>query len=174
MYALSMAPLMTGFVRVLQFDGNVKLFLPQAIISFCLILSVVVVWWTIWWFREISWSFATYLLVIIEPLIMFISCSLIFPKRIEGNFLELESHYYKIRIPLLTSMLVWFSLVFMDDVLLGLEPIWNSRRYLHVVSVSLTLWALLDKRVVAQTVFALGFLVGTITMVGGWFWVPAN
>ena len=41
-YALSMAPLLTGFVRILQFDGRIKFFLPQAIISLFLIYLFII------------------------------------------------------------------------------------------------------------------------------------
>ena len=169
-----MAPLLTGFVRILQFDGNIKFFLPQAIISLFLIIGVVLIWWTTWWFREVNWSFAKYSLVIVEPLIMFFSCSLIFPRKMDGDVVDLESHYHKIRVPLLMSMLIWFVLVFMDDTILGLEPLWHSRRYVHIFVIALTLWALIDKRGITQTIFALGLLVGTFLMTAGWFWVPAN
>lgn len=174
MYAISVAPLMAGFVRILQFEGDIRFFLPQALVALFLILGIVVVWWTMWWFREIHWSFATYLLVIAEPLIMFLSCSLIFPRRIRGDVADLESHYYMIRVPLLVSMLVWFVLVFTDDFLLGLEPLWHSRRYIHLIVIALILWALVDRRKAAQTVLGLGLLAGTLAMIVGWFWVPAN
>ena len=173
-YALSMAPLLTGLVQLLQFDGSIKFYLPQAIVSVFLVVVVVVVWWTMWWLRDANWTFATYSLVIIEPLIMFFSCSLIFPRKLEGDAIDLEVHYQKIRVPLLTSMLIWFVLVFLDDALVGAEPFWHSRRYIHLFAVSLALWALLDKRHVAQSVLAFGLLGGTFSMVVGWFWIPPN
>jgi len=174
MYAMSMAPLLTGLARILQFDGDTNFFLPQALVAVFLILGVVLVWWTTWWFHEVRWTFATYFLVIIEPLVMFFSCSLIFPRRIEGHVVDLETHYYKIRKPLLISMLIWFVMVFTDDSLLGLEPMWHSRRYLHLFAVTVTVWALFDKRRYVQTIYGVALLLATLSMVVGWFWVPAN
>ena len=173
-YALCVAPLLSGFVRVLQFDGEVKHFLPQAVLSLYLFVSVVVVWWTMWWFRDVSWYFATYFYIVTEPVVMFLACSLIFPNKLDGDSVNLESHYYKIRVPLLTTILVAALLVYSDGVVLGIEAPWHTRRYVQLVFVALLIWALIDKRKTAQYAFALGSFVIMFSLLALWFWVPAN
>ena len=172
-YALCMAPLLSGFVRVLQFDGKVKHFLPQILLSLYLFMFVIVVWWTIWWFRNVSWHFATYLFVILEPVLLYIACALVFPNKISGDQFDMETYYYKVRVPILTVSLLAVIFVFADGVVMGIESVWHSRRYVQIFSAGLILWALIDTRRVAQYVFTIGGLAAMIALIAGWFWAPA-
>ena len=172
-YALCMAPLLSGFVRVLQFDGQVKYFLPQILLSLYLFMSVVVVWWTIWWFRDVSWHFATYLYVIFEPVLLYVACALVFPNKLDGDQFDMETHYHKVRVPILTVVLLAIILVFADGVAMGIEPVWHSRRYVQVLTIGLVLWALLDVRRIAQYTFTLGVIAVMFAQLAVWFWVPA-
>ena len=172
-YALCMAPLLSGFVRVLQFDGKVKYFFPQILLSLYLFLFVVVVWWTMWWLREVSWHFATYLYMIIEPVLMYVACALVFPNKLDGDHFDMETHYYKVRVPILTVILLAVILVFADGVAMGIESVWHSRRYVQALTIGLILWALIDSRKITQYVFTLGALVSMFALLAVWFWVPA-
>jgi hypothetical protein len=172
-YALCMAPLLSGFVRVLQFDGQVKHFLPQILISLYLFMFVLVVWWTIWWFRDVSWHFATYLFVIFEPLLLYVACALVFPNNLDGDQFNMEAHYYKVRVPILTVVLLAVILVFVDGVVMGIESVWHSRRYVQGVSVALILWALIDARRTTQYIFTTGSHAAMFALIAGWFWAPA-
>jgi hypothetical protein len=171
-YALCMAPLLSGFVRILQFDGDVKHFLPQAIISLVLYILVPMLWWTMWVFRDTEWQLVTYLYMIVEPTIMFVACSLIFPQRIDGGSYDMEEHYYKIRIPLLTSILILAILMFADGVVFGTESVWNERRYIQVFWLLVLVWALIDKRRLAQYAAALIGLFTEASLLLVWFWLP--
>ncbi len=173
-YALCMAPLLSGFVRILQFDGEIKHFLPHAAFSLYLFILVPLLWWTMWLFRDVDWHFATYFYMIIEPAIMFVACSLIIPQRLNDQSINLENHYYKIRVPLLTSLLLLAILVFADGVVFGTEAVWISRRPVQVLGLLIIAWALVDRRKSAQYVAALGSLLLAFTLLAIWFWVPAG
>ena len=172
-YALCMAPLLSGFVRVLQFDGEIKHFLPQAIFAAYLFLSVPLVWWSIWLFRDIDWQFATYFYMIIEPAVMFVACSLIFPQSFDRQGADLERHYYKIRVPLLVSLLVVAVLVFADGVVLGIESVWHDLRFVQGFYLAALIWGLVDKRRSAQLGAASGAILGAAILLYLGFWVPA-
>lgn len=173
-YALCMAPLLSGFVRVLQFDGEVKYFLPQILLSLYLFMLIVVVWWTMWWFRDTDWHFATYLYMIFEPVLMYIACALAFPNKLDGKRFDMETYYYQVRVPILTVILLASTLVFVDGLVLGIESIWHSRRYTQVLSIGLIIWALLDARRVAQYAFTIGALSLMFVLLAQGFWVPAT
>jgi hypothetical protein len=172
-YALCMAPLLSGFVRVLQFDGEVKYFLPQILLSLYLFMFVVVVWWTMWWFRDVDWHFATYLYMIFEPALLYVACALVFPNKLDGDQFNMETHYYKVRVPILTVVLLAVTLVFVDGVVVGLESVWHGRRYAQVLTMGLLIWALIDVRRIAQYTFTLGVLASMFVLVAQGFWVPA-
>lgn len=173
-YALCIAPLLSGFVRILQFDGNVEYYLPQALVAVWLFIVVAVIWWTTWAFRNVDWFFATYFYMIMEPVTMFVACSLIFPGKLDGDHYSLKSHYNKVRVPLVTAMLLGATLVFADGILLGTEKLWESRRALQLGALGLMLWALIDKRSTAQYAMATGVLTILFSLLALWFWVPAN
>lgn len=173
-YALCVAPLLSGVARVLQFDGEVKHFLPQAAFALFLFLLVVLLWWSIWWFRDVQWQFATYLFIVTEPLIMFLACSLVFPNRFDGDRISMESHYYKVRVPLLTLILILAVLISADGVVMGIEPLWNGRRYGQLFGIALVVWALIDKRSRAQNACSLGLIAIVLSLIAGWFSDPAN
>jgi len=165
--------MLSGIERMLQFDGEVKHFLPQTFLSLYLFLVVVMVWWTIWWFRDVSWQFSTYLYMILQPVLMYVACALAFPNRFDGDQVDMESHYYKVRVPILTVSLIAAILVYVDGVAMGIEPVWHSRRYIQIVTVGLYLWALIDSRKVAQYFFSLGALISLFALMIVWFWAPA-
>ncbi len=171
-YALCMAPLLSGFVRLLQFDGEIRHFLPQAVFSLYLFILVPMLWWTIWFLRDADWQFATYLYVIIEPAILFIACSLIFPQRLDGHSYSLEDHYHKIRVPLLTSLFIMSVLAFADGVVIGAEAIWHERRYIQILSLVVLAWALIDRRNIAQYAVAFTGLFTSGALMVIWFWLP--
>ena len=173
-YALCMAPLLSGFVRVLQFDGKVKHFLPQILLALYLFMFVIVVWWTIWWFRDVSWQFATYLFVILEPVLLYVACALVFPNKLDGDQFDMEAHYYKVRVPILTVALLAVTLVFADGVVMGIESVWHSRRYVQILSAGLILWAIIDTRRVTQYIFTIGGLTAMFALVAVSFWTPAG
>lgn len=173
-YALCVAPLLTGFVRILQFDGEIKHFLPQAVFAMFLFLLVPMLWWTIWIFRAVDWHFVTYFYMVIEPAIMFIACSLIFPQRLDHHGADLEDHYYKIRVPLLVSLIVLGFLVFADGVIVGTEAVWHDLRYVQVSWLAILIWALADNRTSVQYGAAIGsFLCAGILLYMG-FSVPSG
>ena len=172
-YALCMAPLLSGLVRVLQFDGEVKYFLPQILLSIYLFMFVVTIWWTMWWFRDVTWHFATYLFVVFEPVLLFVACALVFPNKINGDHFDMDTHYYKVRVPILTVVLLAIILVFVDGVVMGIEPLWHSRRYLQLLTIGLILWALIDARRIAQYIFTIGVLAAMFGLLAEGFWVPA-
>lgn len=173
-YALCIAPVLSGFVRVLQFDGEIKHFLPHALFTVFLFLMVPLLWWTMWLFRDIDWHFATYFYMIIEPAVMFIACSLIFPQRFDNHGADLERHYYKIRVPLLISLLVLSVLVFADGVVLGTEAVWHDLRYIQIFFTAALVWALADKRRSAQFGAALGSILGVAILLFMGFWEPVG
>jgi len=173
-YALCMAPLLSGFVRILQFDGEIKHFVPQAAFSLSLFILVPMLWWSMWLFRDVEWHFATYFYMIIEPAALFIACSLIFPQRVDHHSINLEEHFYKIRIPLLTSLMAVGGLAFADGVVIAAEPVWHERRYVQVFFLAILAWGLIDKRRMAQHVSAIGALLVEGILISIWFWMPAG
>lgn len=172
-YALCMAPLLLGIVRILQFDGKVTHFLPQAVIALYLFFAVITVWWTTWWFRDVEWQFATYLYMVLEPVLMYVACALIFPDKLDGSHASMEAHYYKVRVPIITVILISGILVAADGVVMGIEAGWHSRRYIQVAGTVLAIWALIDARKIAQYVFSLGMLLAAFALIAVWFWDPA-
>lgn len=85
----------------------------------------------------------------------------------------METHYYKVRVPILVVVLLAVTLVFVDGVAMGIESVWHSRRYVQVLTIGLVIWALIDVRRIAQYAFTLGVLALMFVLLAQGFWVPA-
>ena len=78
-YALSIAQLLAGISRIAQSDLEQKLYLPHAGWVTILFLSTLLTWWSLWEFRDIEWTFAAYVLFVMQPVVIYFACSLIAP-----------------------------------------------------------------------------------------------
>jgi len=110
--------------------------------------------------------------VILEPVLLYVACALVFPNKLDGDHFDMETHYYKVRVPILTVVLLAITLVWVDGIAMGIEPVWHSRRYFQVLTIGLMLWALLDARRIAQYIFMVGVFASMFVVFAGWFWLP--
>lgn len=173
-YALCLAPLLSGVVRLLQTEKPVRYFVPHTIWAIQMFISVIVVWWTMWGFREVEWHFATFLYVVIEPTVLYIACSLTFPHSFEGAEVDLEAHMTRVWRPLLVSMMTLSLLIYADGVILTDEPLWHSGRPLQLLMLTTSAWAFIYNRRITLFVTPVVLLTSIIIIVALRFWTPAG
>jgi len=171
-YALCLAPLLSGVVRLLQTDKPIRHFFPHSLWTIQMFFSVIVVWWTMWGFREVEWHFATFLYVVIEPTILYLGCSLTFPQTFDGPEVDLERHMTKVWRPLLVTMFVMSSLIFLDGVILVAEPLWHSARPFQILMLTTLAWSFFYNRRVTFFVTPVVLLVSISIIVTLRFWSP--
>ena len=172
-YALSVAPLLSGLVRIAQSSNPVSHYPPQAIWVGNSFLLILLMWWALWGFRSVNWTFSDFVYIAIEPVLLFFACSLLYPQRFDGQQVDLKSHFQKISNLFYAITFVLLILVSLDGVVLGIEPLWNVNRYFQAVVLAIIAWAFLDRRDNSQIAAAVLYLIAALGFVGiRWFSPP--
>ena len=173
-YALSVAPLLSGVVRIAQSNVSVRHYLPQAIWVANTFLLILISWWALWGFRSVEWTFSDFVLISIEPVLLYFMCSLLYPQRIDEAQIDLESHFKKVCGVLYVGTFIFILLVSFDGLILGIEPAWNINRYFQGAVLAIIAWAFLDRRPVPQLSASILYLMTAIGFIGlRWFSPPA-
>lgn len=173
-YALSVAPLLSGVVRIAQSSASVRHYFPQAIWVANTFLLILISWWALWGFRSVEWTFSDFVLISIEPVLLYFVCSLLYPQRIDEAQVDLEFHFKKVCGVLYVATFVFILLASFDGVVLGIEPAWNINRYFQAAVLVIIAWAFLDRRPVPQLSASILYLMTALVFTGlRWFSPPA-
>ena len=172
-YALSLAPLLSGIVRVAQSNVPVRHYPTQAIWVGNQFLLILLMWWSLWGFRSVSWTFSDFVFIAVEPVLLFIACSLLYPQRVDGAQVDLKSHFENISGVFYSTTFVLLILVSLDGVVLGIEPAWNVNRYFQAVVLAIIAWAYVDRRANSQLIASILYFIAAIGFVAiRWFSPP--
>ena len=164
-YALSVTPLLSGVVRIAQTNLSVRHYLPQAIWAGNTFVTILLAWWTLWVFRSVKWTFSDFVLVAIEPVLLFFACSLLYPQRLDDSKVDLKSHFEKVSRMFFATFIVLVILVSVDGVILGIESMWNFNRYFQAFAISILVWAYVDRRDNSQLVASIIFSISLVGFV---------
>lgn len=132
-YALAVAQILDGVSRLVQYPHPVRTFAPHTIWVTNLFIFIFLVWWASWEFRELEWTFPTYVYMLIAPTLLFLACSLLIPQRLGDDDVDLESHFFRIRRLFFGAYFFGALAVMIDGNVLSEEAIWHSGRISHVV-----------------------------------------
>lgn len=158
-YALSVAPLLSGVARISQTRLAVRHYLPQAIWAANIFVLILLTWWALWGFRDIDWTFSSFVFIGIEPVLLYFMCSLLYPQRLDGPQVDMKSHFNRIRRFLFATFIVFLVLVSVDGLVLSIEPLWNGNRYFQGFALALLAWTYFDSREKSQMVASILFAI---------------
>ena len=127
-YALALAQILLGVGRLAQTEATIRLFLPQTLWVVILFLTILTTWWAGWEFRSVEWVFPKYSYMMITPVFIFFSASLIIPQRTEVAEVDLNKHFLKIKRLVLSSYFIAILAQFADGPVLANEPLWFPGR----------------------------------------------
>jgi hypothetical protein len=127
-YALALAQILLGVGRLAQTDATIRFFLPHTLWVVILFLTVLTTWWAGWEFRSVAWVFPKYIYMLITPVFVFFSASLIIPQRTDVEEVALDRHFLKIRTLVLCSYFIALLAQFADGPVLANEPLWFPGR----------------------------------------------
>lgn len=87
--------LLGGLGRLLQERRRVRVFWPAIVWVGILLLLHVQTWWAMFGLRALrSWSFGAFLLVLLQPLVLYLLAALALPDRASDTADDLEANYY--------------------------------------------------------------------------------
>ena len=171
-YALALAQILLGVGRLAQTEATIRLSLPHMLWVVILFLTILTTWWAGWEFRAVEWVFPKYVYMLITPVFVFFSASLIIPQRTDVKEVDLDRHFLKIRRLVLSSFFIAMLAQFADGPVLANEPLWFPGRIVQAAVLgTVLLGAFTTKRrlqELSSIVVFLFFVYITLTR----FWNP--
>lgn len=153
-YAMAIAQILSGVSRLAQSDAEIRWYLPHSLWIGILFVWIVLVWWSIWEFRSLHWTFPRYLYIFVAPTVAFFTCSLLVPQNMNNEGVDLGAHYRRIRRLFLGSFAVATIFAVIDGTVLADEPLWFPGRIGHLVLIVAVLAGLPTENKRVQTVVA--------------------
>jgi len=155
-YAMALAQILSGVSRLAQTAATVRWYLPHTMWIAILFVWIALVWWSVWEFRLLEWTFPSYLYMLIAPTLVFFTCSLLIPQEMGKRELDLKAHFFRIRRPFLGSFAFATFVAVVDGSVLADEPFWFPTRVGHVaLIVSVLVGLYTENKLVQNSVAAI-------------------
>jgi hypothetical protein len=124
--SLGLTHLLRSFANIIQHPHKEKLYGVHMTWAVFMLIYILHYWWWEFHLRELrEWSFAVYLFIIAYAVLIYMTCSMLFPDSMDG-YGGYEDYYYARKSWFFGMMIVLFALDFVDTLLKGHEY------YLHL------------------------------------------
>ncbi len=171
-YALAVAQILSGIARLAQTPATIRSYFAHTLWVLIFFLFIFLIWWATWEFRSVAWTFPQYSFMLVAPTLLFFACSLLIPQQCDVKEVNLEAHFFQIRLPLFWSFLLASATVIVDGNLLAEEPIWHRGRIGHVAWLGAAIWGLSTSNRRSHIVIAV-IVMSALTFVSVTrFWFP--
>jgi hypothetical protein len=135
--ALAAAQLFLGLAPLLQTRHEVRLSATHGGWVATLFLVTFLHWWSLWDFRDLDWTFPMFALSLVGPSLWFFAATLINPRDLTADPIDLTSHFRDIRRPFLVVVLLAMVFFTIDGPIFGTEAPFNRLRFAQVVILAL-------------------------------------
>ena len=93
---LALASLLTGFAAMVRARERIVMYWPLPAQMVLIFLVQIQVWWALFALREVAhWSFTEFLVVLMQPLTIYLATAFLVPDIREGETLDLRSAYFR-------------------------------------------------------------------------------
>ena len=93
---LGVTHLLTGVAAVIRSRRELKLWWPTPLWIATTFLIQVQTWWAMFTLRKVEhWSFAAFLVVLLQPVAIFMMAALIVPRTVNGHMIDLKEEYFR-------------------------------------------------------------------------------
>ena len=93
---LGVTHLLTGVAALIRSRRELKLWWPAPIWMATTFLIQVQTWWAMFSLRTVEhWSFAAFLIVLLQPVAIFMMTALIVPRTVDGRTIDLRDEYFQ-------------------------------------------------------------------------------
>ena len=131
----------------------------------CQLLVTLVIFWTFWSFKGTDWRFPTFMLVLLNPgLIYFNACTLI-PENPSGVE-SWRDYFMAIKLRYFIGVLCWQCVVVLNDILILQQPLFHPVRGFQIAWLAVTAVGALSKshRVLAGVALSMLFMGAFISL----------
>lgn len=171
-YAMAVAQVLSGIGRLAQSDARITWFLPHSIWTLTLFVFIFLVWWSVWEFRDIDWTFPMYLYMVVAPTLTYFASYLLIPRSVGQGDIDLAAHFFRIRLPFLWSFLLAAVAGVLDGKVLIGEPWWFPGRGGHVALVAIVLAGIVSRNRRVQMLVAILVMLALAYVMVTRLWNP--
>jgi hypothetical protein len=92
---LGLSHLLMAYVELIRARGRVRFYWVHTLWVVVIFGVLVLLWWATWGLRRIPvWNFFTFMLLLLEPVCVFVVAAFLVPRLEPGERLDLREHYY--------------------------------------------------------------------------------
>jgi hypothetical protein len=95
-------------------------------------LSLVNHWWALWDFRDVDWNYASFLYILIAPLLIFLAVGLLTPERTDPDSNDMQRQFARVRRPFAGLVCAYVLVMWFDGPILAGQDRWGAVGLLHV------------------------------------------
>ena len=152
---LSFAQLLLTVSRFARNSSRVKAYLPHTIWLANLVLWHFLMWWSFWDYRNVEWNYGRFLVITLEPLLLFLTTSIAAPKKFDTELIDNQENFFEVRHWFFLSFIALQVLSMVDGQLVfGSEPLWVVYRIPQLVVLTVMVLGFLMPRHWAQQLSA--------------------
>ena len=172
-FALAVAQVLAGVSRMAQATTPIRMYLPQKIWIFNLFMLIFLVWWAVWEFRGVDWTFPKYIYLLVAPTLLFFVCSLLTPVSFDvDDETDIEAHFKRVQRPFFAAFFLAGVALVVDGNVLADEAVWHNGRYGHIALLAAAAWGYFATSRSSHTAVAVITLLALIATTVARFWLP--
>jgi hypothetical protein len=122
--ALTLGQLLAGTSFLLKSSREVRWYAPHTLWLVTLGLTLINHWWSLWDFHTLDWDYASFLYILIAPVLIALAVGLVAPDRSASGSLDMRQQYAHVRRPFGLLFAAYVLAMWFDGPLLaGHDPL---------------------------------------------------
>jgi hypothetical protein len=130
--ALSLGQLLTGVTFLIKTGRDVRWYAPHTLWLVFMGVTLVNHWWSLWDFNAIEWNYATFIYVLIAPVLIAFAVGLLAPDRSDSASTDLALQFARVRRPFALVFCAYVLAMWFDGPLLAGHEALGPIGLLHV------------------------------------------
>jgi hypothetical protein len=130
--ALCLGHLLRNASYLARTSKRVKTYLPHTLWSLVVFLGVINHWWSLWDLRDVDWSYASFVYILIAPILVTFATGLLSPEQTSSDVVDLEAHYLRIRRLFATVYVLYAIVMWFDGPLFAGQAVFGPVGLMHV------------------------------------------
>ena len=130
--ALCLGHLLRSATFLAKTDRQVVYYLPHTLWSIEILLAVINHWWSLWDLRDVGWSYASFLYILVAPILVSLATGLLVPAQSSAGPIDLHAHFGRIRRMFGVVMVAYTSFMWFDGPLFAGQAVFGPVGIMHI------------------------------------------
>ena len=131
--ALALGQLLLGVAALAKSRARLTAYLPHSLWLVTFFFMILAVWWAMWDFRDLEWTYPSFFFVTLAPTLLFFAVALQIPAGLGERHVSLEAHFLSVRLLFMTVMFAYGLATWLDGPLLQGQSLLGTIGALHLV-----------------------------------------